>query len=101
MKCLSMIAAVACVVLSPAGHAQRSDQPPWLNDTASVLERDWTAAHGDGQRARLHRGLAQIASLWREGDGAARGFGDFVHAPFAAAADTLDAMVERSERRFD
>jgi hypothetical protein len=55
------------------------------------------AKYGDSQRARLQRGLRQVAEFWRADDGDAATFEDFVRANFAGEQVTLDTMFNRLE----
>lgn len=68
---------------------------PWLNESVRKLETELTAKYGEGQRARLQRGLKQVASFWRGEDGGASAFEDFVRTHFAGDQQTLDTMFTR------
>ena len=49
------------------------------------------------QRARIQRGLQQVAKFWRAEDGDAATFEDFVRTNFAGDQATLDTMFNRLE----
>lgn len=76
---------------------QESQRLAWIRDSVDKLERELVAKAGEGQRARAHRGLAQVASFWRAEDGDAAVFEDFVRTNFAGDQATLDAMFDRFE----
>ncbi len=76
---------------------QESQRIAWIRDSVDKLERELVAKAGEGQRARAHRGLAQVASFWRAEDGDAAVFEDFVRTNFAGDQSTLDAMFDRFE----
>ncbi len=59
------------------------------------LMDELVARHGEDQRARLERGLAQLDSFWRAEDGDRAARDAFVRAHFAGDAATLDALFER------
>jgi hypothetical protein len=61
------------------------------------VENDLVAKYGEGQRARAHRGIAQVAQFWRAEDGDAAAFADFVSSGFAGDQVTLDALFGRLE----
>ena len=61
------------------------------------LQQELAAKYGEDQRARLHRGLSQVAAFWRADDGDAAVFQEFVRANFAGDTATLDAMFHRLE----
>jgi hypothetical protein len=71
--------------------------PSWVKDSVSKMERELVAKYGDSQRARLQRGLRQVAEFWRADDGDAATFEDFVRANFAGEQVTLDTMFNRLE----
>jgi hypothetical protein len=70
----------------------------WMDDSIRKLEEKLVVEYGEGQRARLQRGMRQVASLWRESDGNAGVFDDFVTRNFAGDQESHDAMFERFER---
>ncbi|HEY0880477.1 MAG TPA: hypothetical protein VGD87_03045 [Archangium sp.] len=54
--------------------------------------------HGEAQRARIERGLAQVASLWRKEDG---DLAAFAREHFLAERQDLDATLARFEANFE
>ena len=77
--------------------ARTPPQPPWAKESAAKLEAELVAKHGEAQRERARRGLAQAASFWRAEDGGAAEFEEFARAHFAGDQATLDAMFRRFE----
>ena len=71
--------------------------PSWVKDSVAKMERELVAKYGDSQRARLQRGLRQVAEFWRADDGDAATLEDFVRANFAGEQVTLDTMFNRLE----
>jgi hypothetical protein len=71
--------------------------PSWVKDSVAKMERELVAKYGDSQRARLQRGLRQVAEFWRADDGDAATFEDFVRANFAGEQVTLDTIFNRLE----
>jgi hypothetical protein len=103
MKQLSRIFAVimAAVVISACCAGQTNAGKgglSWMDDSIKKLEEKLVAEYGEEQRARLQRGLRQVASLWRESDGDAPVFEDFVTNNFAGDEESLDDMFGRFER---
>jgi hypothetical protein len=74
---------------------QGGSQLPWLKESMTKLETELVAKYGEGARARLSRGLKQMANFWRAEDGGASEFEEFVRTHFAGDAKTLDTMFER------
>ena len=88
-------------------HAQENSMPEstatrpqlsWMDASSARLERELLGKYGEAQRARLERGLHQVAELWRPEDGDAAAFEEFVRANFAGDQATLDTMFSRFER---
>ncbi len=71
---------------------------PWMEGTTEKLEKELIAKHGEGQRARVERGLRQVAEFWRAEDGDAALFEGFVRTNFAGDQATLDTMFNRYQR---
>src|SRR5882724_2436116 len=82
-------------IASPAPAAEVT--PSWVRDSAAKLERELVGKYGESQRARVQRGLRQVAEFWRAGDGDASAFQDFVRVNFAGDQATLDTMFNRLE----
>jgi hypothetical protein len=89
--------AAAHVVSARAGAAEQQGgaQLPWLKESMIKLETELVAKYGEGQHARIVRGLKQAANFWRAEDGDAAVFEDFVRTHFAGDAKTLNTMFER------
>lgn len=71
---------------------------PWMKNSTEKLTTELVAKYGEGQRARLERGLGQVGEFWRASDGDAKVFESFVQDNFAGDQVTLDAMFERFQR---
>ena len=69
-----------------------------MNDSLARLETELVSEHGTDQRSRLLRGMRQVADFWREQDGDAAAFEEFVRANFAGDQATLDVLFSRFER---
>jgi hypothetical protein len=99
------IVASSTITTSTAAHAasahngaavqQGGAQLPWLKESMTKLETEMVAKYGEAQRARINRGLKQVADFWRAEDGDAAVFEEFVRTHFAGEQKTLDTMFER------
>ena len=89
----------AAMVLSAGSTArgQSSNQPSWYMTSLATLEGELIKKYGEGQRARLQRGMQQVKNLWRAEDGDASAFEEFVRTNFSGDQPTLDAMFNRLE----
>jgi hypothetical protein len=68
---------------------------PWIKDSVAKLKTELSAKYGEAQKARLDRGLRQVAEFWRAEDGDAPVFEEFVRTNFAGDQPTLDVMFNR------
>ncbi|XXF81206.1 hypothetical protein P2318_16010 [Myxococcaceae bacterium GXIMD 01537] len=66
-------------------------------DIAS-LQAELVAKYGEAQRARIERGVAQVAALWRQDDG---DLAAFVREHYLADPKALDATFTRLESLFE
>jgi hypothetical protein len=74
---------------------------PWMKAAVGSLENELVLKCGEAHRARAHRGLLQVARLWRADDGDAAAFTATVRAQFAPDQATLDTMFNRIEFLFE
>ncbi len=94
---LAGVTLVGGLGLAAAPARKAAPAKPRLQESQMSLEKELLAKYGEGQRARLERGMKQVAEFWRAGDGNAKAFEEFVRANFAGDASTLDALFERME----
>src|SRR6188768_2045265 len=97
---------LATLVILALGAAQISAaQAPSpaaaLSAQAAQIESELVAKNGEAQRARAHRGIAQVAALWRAEDGDAKAFATFIRENFAGDQATLDAMFTRYQHNME
>jgi hypothetical protein len=99
--CLSFTLVTSSIATTRVGAsggtaAQQGGTPlPWMKESMTKLEAELVAKYGEGQRARVSRGLKQVANFWRAEDGDAAAFEEFVRTHFAGEGQTLDTMFER------
>jgi hypothetical protein len=84
---------------SPTVEAEVS--PSWTTTAISKLNAELTAKYGDEPRARIQRGLQQVAKFWRAEDGDEATFEDFVRTNFAGDQATLDTIFDRLEHMLE
>jgi len=68
-----------------------------MQESMQKLETELVAKYGEGQRARLQRGMKQVAQFWRAEDGDAAAFEELVRTHFAGDPETLDALFNRMQ----
>ncbi len=96
----TLLSAVILSLAMPLARAEEkpaASPPSWMKETSARLEKEAGAKTDDAGRARLSRGLNQVAQFWRAEDGDAGVFEDFVRTNFAADSTTLDALFDRME----
>jgi len=94
MSRILLAAALSAVLAAPA-FAQQS--PAWMNESMQKLETELVAKHGEAQRARLQRGMKQVAQFWRAEDGDQAAFEELVRTHFAGDQQALDALFNRMQ----
>jgi len=78
-----------------------AQQQPWMNESMQKLEAELVAKYGEGQRARLQRGMKQVAQFWRAEDGDRTAYEELVRTHFAGDQQTLDALFTRLQFVFE
>lgn len=94
---LGIIMFAANIQISPA----QTTNPEWLSSAIVKLEKVLVTKYGDEQRARIQRGLQQVAQFWQPQDGDALAFEEFISANFAGDQTMLDALFTRCEFIFE
>ncbi len=101
MKRLGLVPLILFALVSPTAGAQvprpagQSSAEP--GPVTARLTQELVAQYGEGQSARIQRGLQQTRTFWRAADGDERTFEAFVRAQFAGDAKALDALFQRLE----
>ena len=94
MSRILLAAALSAVLAAPAFGQQ---SPAWMNESMQKLEAELVAKHGEAQRARLQRGMKQVAQFWRAEDGDQAAFEELVRTHFAGDQQSLDALFNRMQ----
>jgi len=76
----------------------QSVHPAWGPLSMEKMTKELVATYGEGQRSRAQRGLNQVIDFWREEDGDAAVFEEFVRTHFAGDQSSLDTMFYRFDR---
>src|SRR5690242_9610292 len=87
----TLLASLSLATLAP------SLADPSLAAAAARARATLVARHGEGQRARVERGVSQVAAVWRAEDGDAGALQRFLEAQFTGDRDRLDALLGRFE----
>ena len=72
-----------------------SKAPKWGAEAAATAKTELVAMYGEEQNERIERGVDQVLSFWRDEDGSAAEFHDFIMQNFAGSQDKLDEMFTR------
>ncbi len=78
-------------------HDMHYVQERHINEVISHL----VAAHGEGQRERIERGVRQVAQMWQQQDGPPEAFMQFCTQHFVADSAGLAQMTQSYERNFE
>jgi hypothetical protein len=94
--CVLLMAAVSLCSEMPMLTTATDEQVlPWMKESREKLGKELAAKYGEGQRARVERGLRQAGEFWSAEDGNRAAFEDFVRANFAGEQAALDTMFNR------
>jgi len=86
----------SCMKTSENGKTPASSVSlAWMKATGDKLEKELVARYGESQRARVQRGLKQVADFWRSSDGDQAALEEFVNRNFAGDQTALDTMFNR------
>ena len=94
---MSRTLAAVALALTLAAPASAQQQPDWMKEAMQKLESELVSKYGEGQRARLQRGMRQVADFWRAEDGDRAAFENLVRTHFAGDPTTLDALFNRMQ----
>jgi hypothetical protein len=75
--------------------------PGWMGESVRKMEAEMVGTHAESSRARVNRGLSQVAAFWRDSDGDQSVFEEFVRMHFAASSAAVDALFQRFEVLFE
>jgi hypothetical protein len=100
---LPTAATVIALMALSAPTAPPAIPPPSkaLRPAAARAVAALAAKHGDAERARAERGVAQAAAFWRASDGDAKAFEAFCGEHFLPRGEALDATFARLEASFE
>ena len=98
---LSIALLVQTIAVTKTAQSKVTQEPPWMKTSISKLESELIAKYGAGRRTRIQRGMKQVATFWREEDGEAKVFEEFVRTNFAGDTAALDTMFERFEHNLE
>jgi hypothetical protein len=91
------VALAGLLALAPGMSAQAD---PYA-EAATAASAALVATHGEPERARITRGVAQVRRAWRPDDGDAAALRAFLEAEFLPAGPGLDAAFARLESVFE
>jgi hypothetical protein len=92
---LSRLLTATALALTLTMPAFAQQQPTWMNESMQKLETELVAKYGEAQRARLQRGMKQVADFWRAEDGDAAAYEELIRTHFAGDQTSLDALFDR------
>ena len=94
---MSRIFAAVALALTLSVPAFAQQQTDWMKESMQKLETELVAKYGEGERARLQRGMKQVADFWRAEDGDQAAFEDLVRTHYAGEPQTRDALFNRMQ----
>lgn len=102
LRFLPLVAALGCATTSPSTPSTPPATPPASAPVSkaslAALKQALVTQHGEAQRARIERGVEQVAALWRPEDG---DLAAFAREQFLPTGPQLDATFTRFEGLFE
>ncbi|NPC69958.1 hypothetical protein HPP05_09395 [Corallococcus exiguus] len=102
LRILPLVAALGCATSStstaPTPPATTTASAPVSKASLAALKQELVKQHGEAQRARIERGVDQVAALWRPEDG---DLAAFAREQFLPTGPQLDATFTRFEGLFE
>lgn len=89
--------AITILILCSLNLRAQSIQPEWIATSGEKVKGELLTKYGETAGIRLERGIRQVKSFWREEDGNAATFEEFVRTNFAGDQQTIDTMFARYE----
>src|SRR5687768_2689885 len=96
----AVLLAVVPLRASPA-RVLGADRPMMKPKEIAALKAELVEQHGEASRARVERGVDQVAALWRKPDGSVAEWKAFAREHFVPAGKDLDRLFERFEANFE
>ncbi|WP_375759671.1 hypothetical protein [Corallococcus exercitus] len=107
LRFLPLVAALGCAgcatsststAPTPPATASTAASAPVTKEALAALKQELVTQHGESQRARIERGVDQVAALWRPEDG---DLAAFAREQFLPTGPRLDATFRRLEGLFE
>ena len=95
-----LVQVVALTGLVAVARPMTAHADPY-GDAVAAATATLVARHGEGERGRITRGLAQVQRAWRADDGDPAALRALVEAEFLAQGPALDAAFTRLESAFE
>src|SRR5262245_48402419 len=103
-RCLALALFALALGAAPAAYCAAppvAAGPAVPGAQAAPLEAELVTRFGEPQRAQIHRGITQVAALWRPEDGDAAAFAAFVRDNYAGDAKARDALFDRYQHNLE
>lgn len=88
---------VSGMLLISIAHSQTTN----LQSSVVKMEKELLSKHGEGEKARIQRGIRQVSQFWRDSDGDPLVFEEFVRTSFISDRGRLDETFKRFEFAFE
>lgn len=82
-------------------QVDKTDVSPIGENTVKKVTAELVKQHGDSQKVRIEKGVAQVASLWRVADGTEADFENFCKEQFVSNEKDLDLLFNKLSYGFE
>ncbi len=98
---LAVVLAAAPLAQAQGPRPGGTGKPMMKPKDLAALKAELVKQHGEASRARIERGIDQVAALWRKADGSEADFKAFVREHFLADPRELDRVFARFQTNFE
>jgi hypothetical protein len=97
---MALIMSLSCSRESQMNKSQDTTTS-WMQAATAKLQTELVAKYGEPQKARVQRGLKQVAEFWRGSDGDQKAFEEFVNKSFLGDQAAIDTAFNRFQSLFE
>ncbi|QKG79614.1 hypothetical protein [Tenuifilum thalassicum] len=100
-RLLTLLSISSVLLMTQCKQADKADVSPIGENTVKKVTAELVKQHGDSQKVRIEKGVAQVASLWRVADGTEADFENFCKEQFVSNEKDLDLLFNKLSYGFE
>lgn len=100
-RLLTLLSISSVLLMTQCKQVDKTDVSPIGENTVKKVTAELVKQHGDSQKVRIEKGVAQVASLWRVADGTEADFENFCKEQFVSNEKDLDLLFNKLSYGFE